>query len=77
MLQAKRETIRAGDNAWLRKLKVEVNVLLDRESQMWSQWSRVLWLTKGDQITKYFHTRATKRHRKDMILGITNVAGIW
>ena len=48
----------------------EINILLDREAQMWKQWSHVLWLSNGDSNTKFFHTKATQRHRKNTIGGI-------
>ena len=60
LVQAKIAAIRSGCNIQLRELKVEINVLLDKESCLWGQRSRVLWLSKGDQNMKYFHSRATK-----------------
>lgn len=62
--------MRGSNNSLIKILKAEINVLLDRESKMWDQRSRVLWLSKGDNNTKYFHTKATKRFRKNTIMGI-------
>ena len=67
---AELEAMRSGNNSRVRLLKTEVNVLIDRESRLWSQRSRVLWLSKGDSNTKIFHSKATKRLRKNSILGI-------
>ena len=59
-----------GVNHRVRELKFEVSVLMDREARMWAQRSRVLWASQGDKNTKYFHSRATKRFRKNQIRGI-------
>ena len=64
------EALRSGNNSQVRLLKAEVNVLIDRESRLWSQRSKVLWLSKGDSNTKFFQSKATKRLRKNSILGI-------
>ncbi|KAK7820438.1 hypothetical protein CFP56_038900 [Quercus suber] len=44
---------------------------------MWSQRSRVLWLSEGDSNSKYFHNKATHKHRKNTILGIRDKWGRW
>ena len=56
---------------------MEINVLQDRESRMWCQRSRVLWLSKGDNNTAFFHSKATKRFRKNLIRGIRDGNGAW
>ena len=47
------EAMRCGNNSWVRELKSKVNVLLDKEIRLWSQRSRVLWLKKGDNNSKF------------------------
>ena len=42
----------------IRKLKSEVNFLLEKEERLWRQRSRVIWLSKGDRNTRFFHGRA-------------------
>ena len=37
----------SGINFQVRHLKKEIEVLLDRESTMWAQWSRLLWARCG------------------------------
>ena len=59
-----------GVGVIIRELKVEINILLEREARIWSQRSLVIWASKGDSNTKYFHNRATKRHQKNTIRGI-------
>ena len=44
---------------------------------MWKQWSHVLWLSNGDSNTKFFHTKATQRHRKNTIGGIRDEHNSW
>ena len=77
LVQAERKAVRNGLNFQVWELKDEINIFLDREAQMWSQRSQVLWLTNGDRNTKYFHTKATQRHRKKMIGGIRDDQNIW
>ena len=71
------KTMRRGDNARLRELKAEIHVLMDKETQIWSQRSRVLWLKNGDSNSKFFHNKANQRFRKNYVLGIEDKMGIW
>ena len=70
LAKAEEEAMRSGNNNRVRELKGDINVLLDREATMWSQWSRLLWARDGDKNTKYFRSRATKRYRRNLIVGI-------
>ena len=45
----------SGDNTRIRSLRMEINLLQDWESRIWCQKSRVLWLSKGDNNTTFFH----------------------
>ena len=71
------EAIISGNNSVIKGFKVEINVLLDREARMWCDRSRVLWLSKGDSNTSFFHNKSTKRYRKNLIRGIKNDRGEW
>ena len=75
--RAETKARRIGINTQVRELKAEINVLLDREIRMWSQRSRVLWLSKGDSNSKHFHSKATHKHLKYTILGIRDIWGRW
>ena len=68
---------RGGDVARVRRLEHEVNILLDREAQMWSQRSKIQWLRDGDRNTLYFHSKASVRRRRNYIRGLYNREGRW
>ena len=44
---------------------------------MWAQRSRLLWAGHGDKNMRYFHSRATKRFRKNHIRGIRDKMDVW
>ena len=44
---------------------------------MWSQRSRVLWATKGDCNTKFFHSQTAKRYKKNTIRRIRDERNQW
>nr|XP_023906708.1 uncharacterized protein LOC112018414 [Quercus suber] len=69
--------LRTRSNVRIRELQREINELLDRETRMWNQRSRILWLKNGDGNTKFFHSRASHRYRKNVILGLNDSHGVW
>lgn len=75
--KAKEEAIGSGNNNRIRQLKGDINVLLDREATMWSQRSHLLRARDGDKNTKYFHSRATKRYRRNLMVGIRDDQDRW
>lgn len=56
----------------MKSLQLEINELLDKENLMWQQRSRVLFLKSGDKNTRYFHTRASHRCKRNRIYGLKN-----
>jgi len=48
-----------------------------KENKMWRQKAKNFWLIERDKNTKYFHSRATQRHKMNRILGIYNSHGVW
>lgn len=77
LAKAELAALTSGNNFWVRQLKSEINVLLDKEATMWAQRSRLLWVKNGDRNTKYFHTQATKRFRRNGVVGIRDEQNTW
>ena len=50
-----------------KKLRKEINELLEKDEIRWKQRSRVMWLREGDRKTNYFHRTATWRQKKNKI----------
>ena len=44
---------------------------------MWQQRSKVNWISLGDRNTKYFHTKASGRKKKNTIFKLMDDRGIW
>ena len=42
--------LRTGSHVRIRELQREINELMDRETRIWNQRSRILWLKNGDGI---------------------------
>ncbi|XP_030945761.1 putative disease resistance protein RGA3 [Quercus lobata] len=84
-IQEKRETLRnlvcrdrnGSLGSEINILRKEINELLDSEEIKWHQRSKVQWLGLGGRNTKYFHTRASDRRRKNTISCIMDENGNW
>ncbi|XP_023912817.1 uncharacterized protein LOC112024413 [Quercus suber] len=61
----------------INKLRKEINELLDCEEIMWQQRSKVQWMGLRDHNTKYFHTKASGRKKKNTITGLMDERGNW
>ena len=61
----------------INKQRRVITDLLDGEEIMWQQRAKVQWLGLGDKNTKYFHSKASKRKKKIMILGLEDEKGNW
>ena len=59
----------------INKLRKEINELLDSEEIKWQQRSKVQWLGLGNRNTKYFHSKASDRRRKNTISCILDEEG--
>ena len=61
----------------INSVRKEINDLLDSEEIMWHQRSRMQWMMLGDHNTRYFHSKALDRKRKNAISRIMDENGIW
>ncbi|XP_075649758.1 uncharacterized protein LOC142620243 [Castanea sativa] len=77
LAKVEKQAARTGDTGRLRQLESEINALMDKEAKMWKQRSRVAWLKDGDKNTRFFHTKATQRRRRNYIKGIFDETGKW
>jgi hypothetical protein len=66
-----------ADRAEIRRVTDHMNELLYREEMMWMQRSRVDWLKEGDRNTKFFHSKAIWRARKNKIKRLCDDEGGW
>ena len=78
-LLAKAELVamNGGNNKRMKYLEKQILILLDREAKMWAQRSKVQWLRDGDKNTRFFHSKATQRRRRNYIKGLYDENGIW
>jgi hypothetical protein len=61
-------TVSAELELWTNSQEMQrMDELLYREELMWMQHSQVAWLKEGDQNTKYFHSKAADRKKKNTI----------
>lgn len=44
---------------------------------MWKQKSRVTWLKKGDNNSRYFHTKTSNRRRCNLLTALKIEMGVW
>ena len=61
----------------IQRVKKEINEVLMREEIMWNQRSRALWIKWGDRNTCFFHATANQRRRKNSIVGLQDLNGVW
>ncbi|BBH02819.1 zinc ion-binding protein, partial [Prunus dulcis] len=59
------------------KLNTELKILLEQEEVFYAQKPRASWLQLGDKNTKYFHTQALIRRKRNQILRVRDLNGLW
>ena len=68
---------RGGSFDQVRILKLEINELFEKESMMWIQRACAMYLQSGDSNTRFFHSRASQRYKRNRIHGLKNNQNIW
>ena len=61
----------------INSIRKEINNLLDSEETFWHQRSKVLWYSQRDRNTKFFHSKASQRRKKNTISGIWDENRTW
>jgi hypothetical protein len=59
----------------IQQVEAKLDGLLLKEEQWWAQRARTSWLQHGDKNSKFFHFKASQRHRKNKINFIHNPDG--
>lgn len=54
----------------IKMLKREVGILLAQEDLRWKQRAKLNWYKAGDRNTRFFHSYASQRRRKNRILEV-------
>ena len=75
LAKAEERAIRGGDLGPMKTLQEEINLLLDKEATMWRQRAKILWLKDGDKNTKFFHSKASQRRRRNYIIRLLDAGG--
>ena len=66
-----------GNAEEIKRVRKEINEIQVREEMMWNQRSKNLCLKWGDRNTKFFHATASQRQRKNWIMGLQDLNGVW
>lgn len=77
LAKAESDAITRQGTSQVKELNEEINKLMDLEDCMWNQRAKTDWLRYGDQNSKYFHCHATKRSKRNFILGLKDDHGLW
>ncbi|KAL9686603.1 hypothetical protein QQ045_030996 [Rhodiola kirilowii] len=54
----------------------ELDFWLAREETLWMQRSRVLWMKQRDKNTRFFHAKASQRHKNNWIAKLRDRSGV-
>ena len=82
VLQKKVETINMGELTKGNRLDFllaskELDSLLLKQEIYWAQRSHISWMKHGDKNTKFFHSKASQRRRRNFIQGIRDKDNNW
>lgn len=71
------EEVTADSRAEYLEVSKKLDDLLLKQEVFWAQRSRISWFKHGDKNTKFFHTKATQRRRRNHIQRIKNFDNCW
>ncbi|KAF7801766.1 ribonuclease H [Senna tora] len=58
-------------------LSAELETILSQEEALWFQKARCQWIRDGDRNTRYYHTKAINRRKRNKIIMLKNERGDW
>ncbi|XP_012857002.1 PREDICTED: uncharacterized protein LOC105976270 [Erythranthe guttata] len=61
----------------IRVLKLELERAYEDNNLYWRQRSKIQWIQEGDRNTKFFHAKATSRHRINRMERLKGADGEW
>ena len=61
----------------IQNIEKQIEDLLMDDEIYWRQRSRVEWLREGDKNTKFFHSKASSKKKKNIIWGVMNRQNKW
>lgn len=61
----------------IKKLENDLNKLLEDEVIIWKQRPIISWLKEGDKNTRFFHSKASQKKRKNSIIHLKDYDGNW
>ena len=73
--EAEKAAMRSGNNQQVRVLMTEIADLVDKENRLWFQRSKIMWAKFGDRNSKFFHSLASQRKRKNLIRKLNDSNG--
>ncbi|KAH9650223.1 putative reverse transcriptase/RNA-dependent DNA polymerase [Citrus sinensis] len=75
--KAKQSKMQYEDTNGIKQIEKQIHNILLEEEIYWRHRARADWLQAGDKNTKFFHSKATTRKRKNRIWGVENKECSW